>query len=90
MPLYEYRCKCGGKREVLLPFAESDTAQTCECGGKMQHKISLSSFTIKQTGRQNALDTLNQKGGCYPNPKRKEWVEGLTVAGLDQPPKSVW
>ena len=88
MPIYEYKCKCGSEREVKLPFTDSDTAQVCECGRVMQHKISLSSFTIKPTGRQNALDTLNT--GCYPDGSKKKQVEQLVAAGLEQPPKSVW
>ncbi len=80
MPIYEYRCKCGNEREVRLPLEEYDQPQTCECGEAMRHKISVSSFVMKQTGRGMALDTLN--GNVLPNKWWKDSAEKAAAAGL--------
>ena len=79
MPIYEYHCECNAEREVLLPFSESDTIQVCDCGETMQRKVPTVSFTLKQYGRQMALDSLNSgvTGG-----KRKAWAEAHSAQGL--------
>jgi len=82
MPIYEYKCKCGSEREVKLPFAESDKAQTCVCGEVMQRQMSAPNFVMKQYGRQMALDSLNAKGGGFPNGRYKAGAQQLTASGL--------
>ena len=85
MPIYEYKCKCGNEGEDKLPL--NSKPPICGCGEVMQLKMSLSSFLMKPTGRQMALDTLNSNvvGG-----RRKEWAEQHGAAGLENPPKRVW
>lgn len=94
MPLYEYRCECGSEREVILPFAESNKPQTCECGKAMQHKIPLCSFAMKPYARQMALDTLNKRGnGQYQGMPNRWWkpeAERKAFAGTQKPPQTVW
>ncbi len=79
MPRYEYYCKCGCERDEILPFAEFDRPQICECGKVMQRKMSACSFVMKQTGNDMALNTLNSNvvGG-----RRKKWAEQNAAQGL--------
>lgn len=87
MPLYEYYCTCGCERDEILPFAEFDRPQVCECGKTMHHRMSVSSFTMKPTGNQMALDTLNSNavGG-----RRKAWAEQNGYAGIENFKKTVF
>ncbi len=82
MPIYEYQCECGNEREVKLSLEEYDQPRTCECGGVMRHKISVSSFVMKQTGNQMALDTLNDKRNGMPNRHWKADAENFAATGL--------
>jgi len=82
MPIYEYKCKCGSERGVILSFAESDKPQTCVCGKTMQRQMSVSNFTMKQYGGQMALDSLNTKGGGFPEGRYKAEAQRLTASGL--------
>ena len=77
MPIYEYQCDCGKGGEFILPL--NHPPQVCECGRTMQRKMSVSSFTMKPTGNQMALDTLNSNaiGG-----RRKGWAENMAARGL--------
>ena len=79
MPIYEYYCKCSKEKEVLLPFKDADQPQVCECGETMRKRISLSRFAFKPTGKDMALNSLNNSvtGG-----KRKRWAEQQSAAGL--------
>lgn len=89
MPLYEFCCECGEEKEILLPFQHPE--QICDCGKVMQHKMSLSSFTFKQTGNQMALDSLNSKSGGVPSKNRhKEWMQQKAFEGTQSPPKTIW
>jgi len=90
MPIYEYKCKCGGKKETWLPFGEFNTPQICECGETMWHKISLPNIAAKPTGRQMALDSLNAKGGGFPDGRYKAGAQQITAAGLEKPAKTIW
>ncbi|GAF73408.1 unnamed protein product, partial [marine sediment metagenome] len=65
MPLYEYQCECGNEEEVLLPFQHP--GQICECGKVMQLKVSSYSFAFKQYARDMAKDSLNSRGGGFPD-----------------------
>lgn len=80
MPIYEYQCGCENEREVLLPLQDTKP-QICECGKVMKRRLSLSSFVMKQTGNQMALDTLNSKQGM-PNRWWKASAEKATARGL--------
>lgn len=87
MPIYEYYCECGCERDEILPFADFDKPQVCGCGMTMEHKMSHTSFTMKLTGNQMALDTLNSGvvGG-----KRKAWAEQNGYSGINNFKKEVW
>ncbi len=81
MPLYEYQCGCGEEKDILLSFQHLE--QVCKCGKVMQRKVSLSSFTMKPYAGQMALDSLNSKGGGFPEVnEHKSWVQQKTFAGL--------
>ena len=82
MPLYEYRCECGNEAEVRLSFGEADQSQACGCGETMRRKMSVSSFVMRQTGSQMALDTLNGRRNGMPNKWWKAGAEEATAAGL--------
>ncbi len=77
MPIYEFKCTCGNGGEFILP--PNPQPPICKCGEAMQREISVCSFTIKSTGRQMALDTLNSNviGG-----RRKKWAEDYAATGL--------
>jgi len=81
VPLYEYQCNCGNGEDRFLPYSQFDQPQTCECGEVMEHKMSRSSFVMKQTGSGMALDTLNSKQGM-PNRHWKADAERSAAAGL--------
>lgn len=49
MPLYEFECECGKRKELITSF--KTTVIECEdCGKDMKRLISLSSFKLKGTG----------------------------------------
>ena len=87
MPIYEYHCECNKEKEVRLSFVDADQPQTCKCGKVMQRKMSTTSFVMKPTGNQMALDTLNSNvvGG-----RRKAWAEQNGYAGVNNFKKGVW
>ena len=40
MPTYTYRCKsCGRIESLLLPIANRDDTNTCECGGQLKRMV---------------------------------------------------
>ena len=82
MPLYEYRCECGNEAEVRLSFGEADQSQACGCGETMRRKMSVSSFVMRQTGSQMAVDTLNDKRNGMPTKHWKANAEKFAAAGL--------
>ena len=90
MPIYEYKCKCGNEREVRLPFTESDKSQTCECGKVMQRQMSVSSFVMKGSANQMALDSLNSPNGGFPDGPDKARAQAGVARGLNRPPKTIW
>jgi len=91
MPLYEYQCGCGKGEDILLSFQEADQSQVCKSGKVMQRKISLSSIVMKQTGSQMALNTLNARGGGFPDAnKNKDWVQQKAFAGTQSKTKTVF
>ena len=83
MPIYVYQCECGKERELLLSFKEFDQPQTCKCGEVMERKMSTCSFIIKQTGKQMALDTLNDRQNGMPNRHWKAAAERIAVEGCN-------
>jgi len=79
MPIYEYYCECGREIEVKLSYKDSDMPQICECGRVMSKKMSLSGFTMKPTGKQMALDTLNSNA---VKGSHKRQIEQLAARGI--------
>lgn len=82
MPLYEYQCNCGNGEDRFLPYSQFDQPQSCGCGEVMEHKMSLSSFVMKQTGGGMALDTLNDGRNGMPDRHWKAGAERSAAAGL--------
>ena len=83
MPLYEYQCECGKEKDILLSFGGADQPQVCECGKVMQRQMSHSNFTMKPCARDMALDTLNGRGGGFPDKnEHKSWVQRKTFEGV--------
>ncbi len=81
MPLYEFKCECGEEKEVLLPFQYPE--QTCQCGKTMKQKVSNYSFRFKPQAGQMALDSLNSKGGGFPDVnEHKSWVQQKAFGGI--------
>lgn len=89
MPIYEYKCdECEAERELFLPMSEAGHLPTCECGGIMRRKFSPVSFSMKKTGRDNILGTLNQEEGAGEFPggdKHRARYEQAMAKGLDPP-----
>ena len=57
----------------------------------MQRKISLSSFVLKQTSGQMALDSLNARGGGFPDVnKHKSWVQQQAFEGTQSKTKTIF
>jgi len=83
MPLYQYECECGEEKDAILSFAEADRPQVCKCGKVMQRKVSLPNFTMKPYARDMALDSLNSKGGGFPDAnENKSWVQQKAFEGV--------
>ena len=49
MPLYEFECECG-KRKELITSVKTTSIECEDCGKDMKRLISLSSFKLKGTG----------------------------------------
>ena len=87
MPIYEFKCECGAERELYLPYSKSDEKLKCECGQVMRRKFSLAHFTMKITGRDRVLGTLNREEGAqtYPGGETHGTRYDQAMAkGLDQ------
>ena len=82
MPIHEYDCKCGNEKEVLHSFKDADQSQICECGKVMQRLMSVSYCIVKPTGKQMALDTLNDRRNGMPNRHWKSSAERFAATGL--------
>lgn len=51
MPIYEYICKdCGKEFEVIQKFSDKPIKKCIHCSGKVEKKISQSSFHLKGSG----------------------------------------
>lgn len=83
MPIYEYRCVCGSEKEIRLSFKEMSVPQICEvCGTPMQRLMSVFHSIMKPTGREMALDSLNSKGGGFPEGQTKAGAQQAVARGL--------
>ena len=81
MPLYKYKCECGNEGEFILPFDHPE--QICKCGKVMQCKMTSSNFVMKLYARNMALDSINSKGGGFPDVnKHKSWVQQKAFEGV--------
>lgn len=90
MPIYEYRCKCGSEKEVILPIEEYNQPQVCECGEVMQRKMSVPRPAIfVPTGRGMALDSLNSKAGGFPDCDLKSSAQQKAFEGIDSPKRII-
>lgn len=51
MPIYEYHClDCQKEHEIIQRFSDPPLAICPACGGKLEKKLSLSSFQLKGGG----------------------------------------
>jgi putative FmdB family regulatory protein len=51
MPIYEYVCsQCGSEIEVIQRFTDPPLEKCSSCSGKLQKKISASTFHLKGSG----------------------------------------
>lgn len=51
MPIYEYICqKCGQDIEVIQKFSDPPLKKCEACGGRLEKKLSLTSFQLKGGG----------------------------------------
>lgn len=51
MPIYEYHCRqCKKDHEIIQKFSDSPLTICPACGGKLEKKLSLSSFQLKGGG----------------------------------------
>jgi putative FmdB family regulatory protein len=66
MPIYEYRCDCGERFDVLTKFAERDKAQVCPACESTKTRVLVSSFASPGGGESFASDfgTESSGGGC--------------------------
>lgn len=61
MPIYEYRCDCGERIEILASFDAPDGIECPKCGKYANKIISATSFTFKGGKPSN-------EGVSRPNP----------------------
>jgi putative FmdB family regulatory protein len=67
MPIYEYRCECGERFEVLTRFAERDRAQMCPACESTKTRVLVSSFAVAGGGESSNLSDFTSEssgGGC--------------------------
>lgn len=51
MPIYEYVCRdCGQELEVIQRFSDAPLVTCDRCSGRLEKKISVSSFHLKGSG----------------------------------------
>ncbi len=51
MPIYEYICRdCGRETEVIQRFSDAPLSVCGDCSGRLEKKISVSSFHLKGSG----------------------------------------
>jgi len=46
MPLFEYKCDCGKKIEVLKQFASAKKTERCSCGSQMTRLMSTPAIRV--------------------------------------------
>ncbi len=81
MPIYSFKCSdCGVEDRVLL-MKERNYPQNCKCGKAMTRLFTFPSrITMKKTGRDKVLDTLNyEEGKGLRSPRSK----AALTKGLD-------
>lgn len=88
MPLYEYRCECGGTKTEYKPLSEYNALVHCECGQIMGKVLSAPQVFIAQevhytcpiTGEPITSQKAHQenlaKHGCreYDPEEKKDWL----------------
>lgn len=48
MPVYEYACSCGWRKEILQPMAESKSTVACTgCGGRALRQVGAPAVHFK-------------------------------------------
>lgn len=62
MPLYEYKCDCGKRFDLMLPLARYDEPQVCECGKTAVKQLSAPAIRADYAG--------------YSCPISGQWIEG--------------
>lgn len=66
MPIYEYQClSCKKEHEIIQKFSDPPLTICPACGGKLEKKLSLSSFQLKGGG-------WYKEGYSSPSPPKKE------------------
>ena len=90
MPIYEYKCKNGHTFEEYHSIADRYNAVCPKCKRPAHIKISISSFKIKSSANQMALDSLNSPNGGFPDGPMKAAGQAGVARGLERPPKTIW
>jgi putative FmdB family regulatory protein len=50
MPIYEYQCKCGKIKDVLMKMSQKDIVICDKCKKKMKRIISAANFDLRGEG----------------------------------------
>ncbi len=50
MPIYEYECKCGEHKDVLMKMSQKDIVICDKCKKKMKRIISAANFDLRGEG----------------------------------------
>jgi putative FmdB family regulatory protein len=80
MPIYEYRCYCGDRKEVHLRLSELDDVKViCDCGDTMYRIIS------KVQARPQVVEYYSENADAhFTGPRQKARIlkeKGLSEAG---------
>ena len=83
MPIYEYQCeKCGAHIEVIQKVGDPPLKRCSKCKGKLEKRISRTSFQLKGSGWYKTDYSSGSSGG------RKEKSEPSSDKKSDPPKKA--
>ena len=90
MPIYEYVCeKCGSRIEVIQKVGDTPRKRCSKCKGKLEKKISRTSFQLRGSGwyktdySSGQKDSSKEKPETLPDKKSESQTKKATSSDGD-------